>query len=84
MEIDMSNEQPAADFIISAGEMATMWGFQPHSKEGWEFVEELGIEDWQWFGGAFFFDHRAARSLASYISSEGMTLFHPEYGYFRG
>ena len=83
MEIDMT-KQLKPDFIIIAGEWATMWGFQPASKAGWDAIEEIGVEDWQWTGGAFFVDHRPARDLARFLNGEGLTLYHPEYGYFGG
>jgi hypothetical protein len=83
MEIDMTKE-PKPDFIVHAGEWATMWQFQPVSAQAVELVSELGIEDWQWMGGMFAVDHRPARDLARYIVGEGMTVYHPDYGYFGG
>ena len=86
MEIDMTNTVKP-DFIVHAGEWATLWQFQPVSAQALEFVQEelnMLIEDWQWIGGSFAMDHRPARDLASYIVGEGMTVYHPDYGYFGG
>jgi hypothetical protein len=84
MELDMT-KQPKPDFIVHAGEWATVWQFQPVSKQALDLLEEIHIEDWQWTGnGMFAVDHRPARDLARYIVGEGMTVFHPEYGYFGG
>jgi len=86
MEIDMINTVKP-DFIVHAGEWATLWQFQPVSAQALEFVQEelnMLIEDWQWIGGSFAMDHRPARDLARYIVGEGMTVYHPDYGYFGG
>ena len=75
---------PKPDFIVHAGEWATVWQFQPVSKKALELVDELDLEDWQWLGGSFAVDHRPARDLARYFVSEGLTVYHPDYGYFGG
>jgi hypothetical protein len=82
MEIDMTNPNP--DFIVHAGEWATMWGFEPKTEAALDFINELGIEDWQWMGTIFYTDHRPARDLARYMVGEGFVVMHPEYGYFGG
>lgn len=74
-----------ADFLIHAGEWATVWQFEPVTEAAKEFVEEnLELEDWQKLGGTFACDHRPARQLARQLSDEGFVLFHPTYGYFVG
>jgi hypothetical protein len=84
MEIDMT-KAPKPDFIVHAGEWATVWQFQPVSAQAIELVDDLNLEDWQWTNnGMFAVDHRPARDLARYIVGEGLTVFHPEYGYFGG
>jgi hypothetical protein len=82
MEIDMTNPNP--DFIVHAGEWATIWGFEPQNEVALDFIQEIGGEDWQWNGKIFYTDHRPARDLARYMVNEGFVVLHPEYGYFGG
>lgn len=77
------HDQP--DFIIHAGEWATMWGFEPCNDTARNFISDsVSIEDWAWTGSRFYVDHRPARDLARYLAKEGFVLMHPHYGYFQG
>lgn len=93
----MTNTNPTPDFIIHAGEWATMWGFEPKTDLAIDFLQEIGGEDWlrsscehpqdaskQWMGNIFYTDHRPARDLARYMVGEGFVVMHPVYGYFGG
>jgi hypothetical protein len=81
-----------ADFVIEAGEWATVWMFTPKTDRAKRFVgENLEIEEWQWVdklddeNATFAVDHRPARELAAHLTYDhGMNVFHPSYGYFGG
>ena len=81
-----------ADFVIDAGEWATVWFFTPKTDRAKVLVAEtLMIEGNQWttrIGDeteTFAMDHRPARELAAHLTYDhGMNVFHPSYGYFAG
>lgn len=80
-----TQQQPAPDFLIHAGEWATVWQFEPKTEAAKEFIaENVELEDWQVNGPMFAVDHRPARDLARYLTEEGFVLLHPVYGYFKG
>lgn len=77
-------KQPEADFIIHAGEWATLWSFEPVTEAAVDFMAEyLELEDWQCFGNRFGADHREARQIANAMVHHGLKVLHPEYGYFQ-
>lgn len=72
-----------ADVLIHASEWATVWMFEPKSGAAREIFEsEIGFEDWQSLGGKYAVDHRPARALAQHLSNQGLSLLHPEFGWF--
>jgi len=79
-----ASQEIQKDFIIRAGQWATVWSFEPCTERAKEFVREyLEIDDWQWLGKSFAVDHRPARDLAEQLGAEGFIIWHPSFGFHK-
>lgn len=82
--MSISKPDPAAaDVLVHAEGLASVWLFEPVSDEAIEFfAENIVAEDWQHFGGKIAVDHRPAIILAAELYLQGFRILNPAYGWF--
>lgn len=70
--IEFDEEIYEQDFAVT--DEGTIWTIRPLTPFGSEWLDEnVHTEDWQWFGGELYIDHRFARAILRGISETGLT-----------
>jgi hypothetical protein len=70
------------DIVVRFEPASTVWTFEPVSDYAKSWVElNLHIASWQWVGNAFGVEHRQARSVLEHILYEGLSAYHPTFGF---